>query len=74
MRVNVYVSETSRRYGLVPARLPISLPRDENWKYVWSGDTVELNLPEAIEEEIERRGFWTHRLLEDWTSRVRPEL
>jgi len=74
MRVNVYVSEMSHRFGLVPARLPISLPKDENWKYVWSGDTVELNLPEAVVEEIERRGFWTHRLFGDWTSRARAGL
>jgi hypothetical protein len=36
------------------------LPRGEKWTYVWSADTKDFNLPEAIEEEIERRGIWAH--------------
>ncbi len=36
------------------------LPRGENWRYVRSADTMEFNLPEAVDEEIERRGFWAH--------------
>ena len=61
MMVNIYVSENGRirkRYGLAAAGRPISLPKNETWKYVRSADTAELNLPEAIEEEIARRGSW----------------
>ena len=61
MIVNIYVSENGRirkRYGLAAAGRPISLPKNETWRYVRSADTAELNLPEAIEEEIARRGFW----------------
>jgi hypothetical protein len=25
-----------------------------------SGDTAEFHLPEAVEQEIERRGVWAH--------------
>jgi hypothetical protein len=27
---------------------------------VRSGDTAEFHLPEAVEQEIESRGFWAH--------------
>jgi hypothetical protein len=64
MKVNVYVSEGGRllpRYGFLPPGKPRSLlPRGENWKYVRSGDTAEFGLPGAVEEEIERLGFWAH--------------
>ena len=64
MKVNIYVSEGRGllpRYGFIPAGRPLSLlPRGESWKYVRSGDTAEFGLPGAVEEEIERLGFWTH--------------
>jgi hypothetical protein len=64
MKVNIYVSDSGRllpRYGFVPPGKPVTLlPREESWMYVRSGDTTEFGLPEAIEEEIERRGFWAH--------------
>ena len=64
MKVNIYVSENgwpAPRYGFLPPKSPMSLlPRTEHWKYVRSGDTSEFNLPEAVEEEITRRGFWAH--------------
>jgi len=34
------------------------LPRDENWRYVRSGDTSEFGLPTIAEEEIRRNGYW----------------
>jgi len=64
MKVDIYVSRTDRapRYAFVPTNQPVSLlPRGVSWRYVRSADTVELNLPEAIEEHIERRGFWALR-------------
>jgi len=64
MKVNIYVSDDGRfapRYGFLPPTSPKTLlPRTENWKYVRSADTREFNLPEAVEEEIARRGFWAH--------------
>jgi hypothetical protein len=64
MKVNIYMSDSSRirpRYGFIPPGQPVTLlPRGENWKYVRSADTAEFGLPEAVEEEIERRGFWAH--------------
>ena len=64
MRVNVYVSqdEESRSFGLVAADRPISLlPASGRWEYLHDADTRDLRLPEAIEEEIDRSGFWASR-------------
>ena len=65
MRINIYLSESDSpipRYGFLPPHQPMTLlPRGEKWTYVWSADTKDSNLPEAIEEEIERRGFWGSR-------------
>jgi hypothetical protein len=64
MKVDIYVSRTNRaaRYAFLPSNQSVSLlPRDVSWRYVRSADTVELRLPEAIEEHIERRGFWAVR-------------
>jgi hypothetical protein len=64
MKINIYVSEGSSpvpRYGFLPPDNPLTLlPRGEKWTYVWSADTRDFNLPEAVEEEIERHGFWAH--------------
>jgi len=64
MKVDIYVSkmENSARYGFVPRNQPVSLlPRGASWKYVRSADTLDFDLPEAVEEHIERRGFWAVR-------------
>ncbi len=64
MKVDIYVTESGRarpRYGFLPPHKPVTLlPPGEGWKYVRSADTGEFHLPEAIEEEIARRGFWAH--------------
>ena len=64
MKINIYVSDSSSsvpRYGFLPPGRPMTLlPRGEKWTYVWSADTKDFHLPEAVEEEIERRGFWAH--------------
>ena len=64
MKVNIYISEDgwpAPRYGFLPPQSPVTiLPRSEIWRYVRSGDTGEFNLPAAVEQEIERRGFWAH--------------
>ena len=69
MRINIYLSESDSpipRYGFLPPHQPMTLlPRGEKWTYVWSADTKDFNLPEAIEEEIERRGFWAHGVREE---------
>lgn len=62
MQVNLYVSDGlrgERQYGFLAPSTPMSLlPRDENWRYVRSGDTSEFGLPTIAEEEIRRNGFW----------------
>jgi hypothetical protein len=62
MKIDIYVSGTEQlrpRYGFLPIHRPVSLlPGGETWKYVGSADTLEFHLPEAVEEHIERRGFW----------------
>jgi len=60
MKVDIYVSERLRpRYGFLPRNQPVSLlPKGESWRFVGSADTAEFHLPEAVEEHIERRGFW----------------
>jgi hypothetical protein len=64
MKVAIYVSHTDRAlpcYGLLSASSQVSLlPPGEKWTYVRSGDTAEFHLPEAVEQEIESRGFWAH--------------
>ena len=64
MKVAIYVSQTDRPlpcYGLLSANSPASLlPPGRTWTYVRSGDTAEFHLSEAVEQEIERRGFWAH--------------
>ena len=68
MKVAIYVSHmfvsrddrTFPCYGLLSPKRPASiLPADRKWTYLRSGDTAELHLPEAVEQEIETRGFWT---------------
>ena len=61
MKVSIYVSKngSSRRgRGFALVRHPLSLPLNETWAYLRSGDTSEFDLPEAVEEELERRGIW----------------
>ena len=64
MKVAIYVSQTDRPlpcYGLLSVNRPVSLlPSDQRWTFVRSGDTAEFHLPEAVEQEIESRGFWAH--------------
>jgi len=64
MKVDIYVSECDRslpRYGFLPPHRPVSLlPRNAEWRYLRSADTSEFHLPEAVEEEIEKRGYWAH--------------
>jgi hypothetical protein len=80
MKVDIYVSECGRslpRYGFLPPHRPVSLlPRGGAWRFVRSGDTSEFHLPEAVEEEIEKRGFWAHTFGEGspsaWGSEERP--
>jgi hypothetical protein len=64
MKVAIYVSVAERslpRYGLLSPKSPITvLPPGQRWTYLRSGDTAEFHLPEAVEQEIERRGFWAH--------------
>jgi hypothetical protein len=75
MKVNLYVSDGlrgQRQYGFLAPSTPISLlPRDENWKYVRSGDTSEFGLPEAVEEEIRRKGYWARDFGEGSSSSPR---
>ncbi len=60
MKVDIYVSDGGRslpRYGFLPPHRPVSLlPRTGTWRFVRSAETAEFHLPEAVEEEIERRG------------------
>ena len=67
MKVDIYVSKTERlrpRYGFLPTNRPVSLlPEGAAWRYVGSADTLEFDLPEAVEEQIERRGYWAAELL-----------
>jgi hypothetical protein len=61
MKVSIYVSKngsSKRGRGFALVRHPLSLPQNETWSYLRSGDTSEFDLPEAIEEELERRGIW----------------
>ncbi len=64
MKVAIYLSQTGRSlpfYGLLSPNRPVSLlPSGRTWIYVRSGDTAEFHLPEAVEQEIESRGFWAH--------------
>jgi hypothetical protein len=65
MKVNIYISKRSplgRRPGIALVRHPLQLPLNETWAYLRSGDTSEFALPEAVEEEIERRGIWSQCL------------
>jgi len=62
MKINIYVSERDNllpSYGFLLADKPVSLlPGGEPWRHVRSIDTADLNLPEVVEEEMERSGFW----------------
>jgi hypothetical protein len=62
MKIDIYVSGTEKlrpRYGFLPTNRPVSLlPEGASWRFVGSADTFEFDLPEAVEEHIERRGFW----------------
>jgi hypothetical protein len=74
MKVDIYVSEQDRslpRYGFLPPHRPVTLlPGNGPWRFVRSGDTSEFHLPEAVEEEIERRGCWAHTFGEvGWSVR-----
>ena len=64
MKVAIYVSHTDRPlpcYGLLSVNRPVSLlPSSQSWTFLRSGDTAEFHLPEAVEQEIESRGFWAH--------------
>ena len=77
MKVDIYVSERGLslpRYGFLPPHRPVSLlPADGQWRYVRSGDTSEFHLPEAVEEEIEKRGFWAHTFGEGRRSALGSE-
>lgn len=76
MIVNLYVcdEDCSLRFGLIALDRPVSLlPGQAAWRYVRDLDTRDLALPEAIEEEIDRSGYWAtrNRLLR--TSGKRPD-
>jgi hypothetical protein len=62
MKVNLYVSDGlrgERQHGFLAASTPISLlPRNENWRFVRSGELQEFGLPMIVEEEIRRKGYW----------------
>jgi hypothetical protein len=65
VKVNIYVSREGpfrRRPGIALVLDPLRIPENGNWTYLRSGDTREFDLPEAIEEEIERRGIWAQRI------------
>ena len=65
MKVSIYVSRDGRhqqRPGIALVRHPLQLPPNNTWAYLRTGDTSEFDLPEAIEEEIERRGIWAQRV------------
>lgn len=66
MKVNLYVSDGFRRqrqYGFLALETsPSLLPRDESWTYMRSGETSEFGLPETVEEEIRRNGYWARGL------------
>lgn len=64
MIVDLYVcdEECSLRFGLIAPGRPVSLlPGQAAWRYVRNLDTRDLALPEAIEEEIDRSGYWATR-------------
>ena len=65
VKVNIYVSKVGpfrRQPGIALVLDPLRIPENETWTYLRSGDTREFDLPEAIEEEIERRGIWAQRI------------
>jgi len=65
VKVNIYVSREGpfrRRSGIALVLDPLRIPENETWTYLRSGDTSEFGLPEAIEEEIERRGIWAQHV------------
>jgi hypothetical protein len=76
MRIDIYVSKTERlrpRYGFLPTNRPVSLlPEGTAWRYVGSADTLEFDLPEAVEEQIERRGFWAAEPSSRWVAENEP--
>ena len=65
MIVDLYIcddEEFSPRFGLMALDRPASLlPGQAAWRYLRDLDTRDLELPEAIEEEIGRSGFWATR-------------
>ena len=74
MKVSIYVSKngsSKRGRGFALVRHPLSLSLNETWTYLRSGDTSEFDLPEAIVEEIERRGIWSQLLK---NAKARQEL
>jgi len=62
MIVNLYVSDGlrgERQYGFLATSTPMSLlPRDENWRFIRSGDASEFGLSAMVEDEIRRNGYW----------------
>ena len=65
VKVNIYVSREGpfrRQPGIALVLDPLRIPENGTWTYLRSGDTSEFDLPEAIEEEIERRGIWAQRI------------
>ena len=62
LKVNLYVSDGlrgERQYGFLATSTPMSLlPRDENWRFIRSGDASEFGLPATVQDEIRRNGYW----------------
>jgi hypothetical protein len=65
VKAQLYVSddEESVRFGLIAKDRPVSLlPESGRWYHMCEVDTSEMSLPEAVEEEIHRSGYWATRL------------
>ncbi len=76
MIVNLYIcdEQCSLRFGLIALDRPVSLlPGQAAWRFVRDLDTRDLALPEAIEEEIDRSGYWATRNRLLCTSGQRPD-
>jgi hypothetical protein len=74
VKVSIYVSRDGafqKQPGIALVRHPLRLPENDTWTYLRTGDTEEFDLPEAIEEEIERRGIWAQRVESSEVVRLR---
>lgn len=64
MKVQIFLSEhepSRPRVAFVAPGAPLSaLPDEARWKYARCADTSEFSLPSAVDDEIQRCGFWVH--------------